>query len=231
MIELGSVPQTGGQAAFETLRARILSGELPAHATLREQALAVELGVSRTPVREALRRLDAAGLVEFVPNRGATVLAWTVEQMRETYFMRAALESRAAGLAAARIGAEDLQLLELLIERMDDFILATDAAGIDSLAVLNAQFHQTVVVASGSAQLLALTESVSRVPMMESRFRTNGREYRARSNHQHRDILSALASGDALWAEVAMRSHILAARNMVSHGGENHDPAAATPAT
>nr|WP_244962861.1 GntR family transcriptional regulator [Cryobacterium roopkundense] len=217
---MSSVPQTGGQAAFETLRARILSGELPAHATLREQALAEELGVSRTPVREALRRLDAAGLVEFVPNRGATVLAWTIEQMRETYFMRAALESRAAGLAAVRIEAADLQLLELLIERMEDFVLATDDAGIASLALLNAQFHQTIVVAAGSAQLLALTESVSRVPMMESRFRTHGAEYRARSNHQHRDIVSALTSGDALWAEVAMRSHILAARNMMSQSVE-----------
>ncbi|WP_051973366.1 GntR family transcriptional regulator [Cryobacterium sp. MLB-32] len=220
MAEVDAAPTTGAQVAFESLRARILSGELPAHATLREQALAEELGVSRTPVREALRRLDSAGLVEFIPNRGATVLAWTVEQMRETYFMRAALESRAAGLAAARIEAADLQLLELLIVRMDDFVQATDDAGIAALGVLNAQFHQTIVVASGSAQLLSLTESVSRVPMMESRFRANGAEHRARSNHHHRDILTALASGDALWAEVAMRSHILAARNMMSRGGE-----------
>lgn len=216
MSDVDLVPQTGGQAAFETLRARILSGELPAHATLREQALAAELGVSRTPVREALRRLEAAGLIEFVPNCGATVLAWTIEQMRETYFMRAALESRAAGLAAARIEALDLHCLELLIERMEEFVLATDDAGIASLAVLNARFHQTIVSASGSAQLLALTDSVSRVPRMESRFRARGAVYRARSNHQHRDILTALQSGDVLWAEMAMRSHILAARNAVS---------------
>jgi len=212
----GELVQTGGQVAYEILRARILSGELAAHATLREQALAQELGVSRTPVREALRRLDAAGLVEFVPNRGATVLAWSCEQIRETYFVRASLESRAAGLAAARIQPTELKLLALLIERMEPFVLSTEDVGIATLARLNAQFHHTVVTAADSTQLLALTQSVVRVPMMASMFRADGAQYRARSNHQHRDILTALESGDSLWAEVSMRAHILAARNMVS---------------
>jgi len=217
------MPQTGGQAAYESLRGRILSGELPAHATLREQALAEELGVSRTPVREALRRLDSAGLVDFVPNRGATVLAWSQEQMRETYLLRAGLESRAAALAASHIDAADVQLLSRLVERMDDFVDAVEDAGITTLARLNAQFHHIIVAASGSAQLLSLTESVARVPLMESRFRSNGALFRSRSNHQHRDILTALASGDSLWAEVAMRSHILAARNMVTVESEGED--------
>lgn len=153
----GAVVQTGGHVAYEILRARILSGELAAHATLREQALARELGVSRSPVREALRRLDAAGFVQFVPNRGATVLAWSVEQMRETDFVRASLESRAAGLAAVRIRPIDLQLLSLLIERMEPFVNSTDDVGIATLGRLNAQFHHAIVTAAGSAQLLALT--------------------------------------------------------------------------
>ena len=206
---------TGGQTVFADLRARILSGELPANATLRETALAQQLGVSRTPVREALRRLDEAGLVEFVPNRGATVVEWSPEQIRETYFLRAALESRAAGLAAARIGPADLDRLALLIESMEEFVRATDAEGIDRLGVLNAEFHRVVVAASGSSQLMVLTGSVGRVPMMASLFRRDAAAFRAGSNHQHRDILTALRSGDTLWAEVAMRSHILAARNAV----------------
>jgi len=224
------VPQTGGQAAYESLRRRILSGELPAHATLREQALAEELGVSRTPVREALRRLDSAGLVDFVPNRGATVLAWSVEQMRETYFLRAGLESRAAGLAATLITAMDLKLLALLIENMEEFVLATDEEGISTLGRLNSQFHRIIVAASGSAQLLSLTDSVARVPQMESRFRENGSSFRAQSNHHHRDILTALMSGDSLWAEVSMRSHILAARNVMSVETREAEPASALKA-
>ncbi len=67
----GTVSVTDGQSTYAVLRGRILSGDLPAHANLREAALAEELGVRRTPVREALRRLDQAGLIEFVPNRGA----------------------------------------------------------------------------------------------------------------------------------------------------------------
>ncbi|TDW30437.1 GntR family transcriptional regulator [Cryobacterium psychrophilum] len=225
----GELVQTGGQVAYEILRARILSGELAAHATLREQALAQELGVSRTPVREALRRLDTAGLVEFVPNRGATVLAWSREQIRETYFVRASLESRAAGLAAARIEPVDLKLLSLLIERMEQFVLSTDDVGIATLARLNAQFHHTIVVAADSAQLLALTQSVVRVPLMASTFRAAGAQYRARSNHHHRDILTALESGDCVWAEVAMRAHILAARNMVTNDTESSQAVATRP--
>ncbi|TFC48218.1 GntR family transcriptional regulator [Cryobacterium sp. TMT1-21] len=207
---------TGGQAAYANLRARILSGELPANATLRETALAQELGLSRTPIREALRRLDEAGLVEFIPNRGATVIPWTAEQVRETYFLRAALESRAAGLAAARIEPGDLDRLGALIGLMEEFVRRTDDPGIDRLGELNAEFHRIIVAASRSKQLVGLTASVGRVPMMSHFFRRDGAAFRAGSNHQHRDILTALRSGDVVWAEVAMRSHILAARNAVS---------------
>ncbi|WEO77773.1 GntR family transcriptional regulator [Cryobacterium sp. SO2] len=211
----GTVASTGGETVYLTLRARILSGELAAHAVLREQALAQELGVSRTPVREALRRLDEAGLVTFVPNRGATVVAWSIEQVRETYFVRAILESRAAGLAAAGITTAELERLADLIDAMEPLVTATDDAGLTDLAALNAEFHRIVVTAARSPQLLTLTASVARVPQMSDAFRRDGAQFRARSNHQHRDILTALSTGDVAWAEVAMRSHILSARNAV----------------
>ena len=210
------VPVTGGETVYLTLRARILSGELSAHTTLREQALAEELGVSRTPVREALRRLAEAGLVAFMPNRGATVVAWTIGEVRETYMVRAGLESRAAGLAAVRITPAELDTLAGLIEAMEPFVTAADDAGVAHLARLNAEFHRVVVAASGSAQLMTLSSTVARVPLMKDAFRQRGVQFRARSNHQHRDILTALRSGDPDWAEVAMRSHILAARNSVT---------------
>jgi DNA-binding GntR family transcriptional regulator len=210
------VASTGGETVFQALRARILSGELAANAVLREQALAEELGVSRTPVREALRRLAEGGLVTFVPNRGATVVAWTIEQVRETYFVRAGLEGRAAGLAAARITVDELAALDALIDAMEPWVGAVDDAGMAELGRLNAEFHSIVVAAARSPQLMTLTSAVVRVPLMASAFRRHGGQYRARSNHQHRDILTALRSGDAAWAEVAMRSHILAARNAVT---------------
>ncbi|TFD85459.1 GntR family transcriptional regulator [Cryobacterium lactosi] len=207
---------TGGETVYLTLRARILSGELVSGLMLREQALAEELGVSRTPIREALRRLDEAGLVTVVPNRGAQVVPWTIEQVRETYFVRAGLESRAAGLAASRITPDEIAMLSVLIDAMEPLVTAEDELGITELGRLNAEFHRIVVTASRSPQLMALTTSVARVPLMEAAFRAHGALYRSRSNHQHRDILTALRTGDTIWAEAAMRSHILGARNAVS---------------
>jgi DNA-binding GntR family transcriptional regulator len=211
-----TMPSTGGEKVYLALRGQILSGKLGANSVLREQALAAELGVSRTPVREALRRLDEAGLVTFVPNRGATVVEWTIDQVRETYFLRAELESRAAGLAATRITTDELEILADLIDAMEPLLTAVDDAGMAELGRLNADFHRTVVSASRSPQLMALTSSVGRVPLMAAAFRRQGGQYRARSNHQHRDILTALSTRDPIWAEVAMRSHILGARNAVS---------------
>ncbi|TFC00184.1 MULTISPECIES: GntR family transcriptional regulator [unclassified Cryobacterium] len=214
-ITRGAEAVTGGQAAFMYLRRRILSGEIPARTVLREQSLADELGLSRTPVREALRRLDEAGLVDFTPNRGATVVSWTQEQVRETYCLRAGLESRAAGLAATRISDETLEQLAELIVSMDEFVLASDDEGVTRLGELNAKFHHTIVAASGNQPLIQLTGSVGRIPMMARVFRRDGERFRASSNHHHRDILTALRSHDALWAEAAMRAHILGARNAI----------------
>jgi DNA-binding GntR family transcriptional regulator len=211
---------TGGDFAYSQLRARIISGELPPNAVLRAQPLAEEFGISRTPIREALRRLAETGLVEYVPNRGATVIGFTPEQMAETYFVRAALESRAAGLATGRLSDAHLERLGELIGLMDDYVESTEVGEIAQLGQLNVEFHSLIVSASGNSQLVSLVQSVTQAPMMVRNFRNYGGTFRARSNHQHRDILTALSTGDALWAEVAMRSHILAARNAVMQGPE-----------
>jgi DNA-binding GntR family transcriptional regulator len=182
---------------------------------LREQSLAEELGLSRTPIREALRRLHEAGLVDFTPHRGATVVSWTQEQVRDTYVLRADLESRAAGLAAARIDEDTLARLAELIVVMDDFVLATDDEGVARLGELNAEFHHGVVAASGNQKLIQLINSVGRVPMMAQVFRRDGAHFRATSNQHHRDLLTALRTHDALWAEATMRAHVLGARNAI----------------
>lgn len=209
---------TGGDLAYAQLRSRIMSGEYAPRTVLRAQALAEELGLSRTPIREALRRLAEAGLVDYTPNKGATVIGYTAEQMAETYFVRAALESRAAGLAAPRMGATDIDLLSDRIEQMDPLVTSEEDEDVVKLGRLNSEFHEHIVEVSGSQQLKTLLRSVSQVPMMVRNFRSYGTAFRRRSNHHHRDILTALETGDALWAEVAMRSHILAARNAAMRG-------------
>lgn len=216
----GLLPETltGGDLAYTELRSRIMSGEYAPRTVLRAQALAEEFGLSRTPLREALRRLAETGLVHYEPNKGATVIGYTADQMAETYFVRAALESRAAGLAAPLTSPPDVERLSDYIERMEPLVTSTDDAEIVELGRLNSQFHEHIVEMSGSVQLKTLVRSVSQVPMMVRNYSSFGESFRRRSNVHHHDILAALESGDALWAEVAMRSHILAARNAVIQG-------------
>jgi len=94
-----------------TIQARVLSGEFPSGSRLRQESLASEFGVSRTPVREALRKLQAAGIVQLEPNRGARVRSPSTREVREAYEVRAELEGLAANLAASRIRDDDLRRL------------------------------------------------------------------------------------------------------------------------
>jgi DNA-binding GntR family transcriptional regulator len=90
------------------IQTRVLSGDVPVGTRLRQEALAEEFGVSRTPVREALRKLQSTGLVELLPNRGAVVRGPSAREIREAYEVRAELEGLAAELAAGRISDADL---------------------------------------------------------------------------------------------------------------------------
>ena len=122
------------QRAYEHLRARLLAGEFPAGSRLPEEELAAAAEVSRTPVREALRRLHAEGLVEFVPNRGAHVASWTERDLDEIFGLRALLESHAAELAAPRISGADLGRLSALQDQMDAAGRRGGTGGLDRVA-------------------------------------------------------------------------------------------------
>ena len=104
--------------AYRFIREGILASRWPPGAHLREQELAELSGVSRTPVREALRRLAADGLLQLVPNLGAKVNAWTIQDLDEIFGLRATLESQAAGLAASRAGPQHLAELASLCDAM-----------------------------------------------------------------------------------------------------------------
>jgi DNA-binding GntR family transcriptional regulator len=215
---------TQGEAAYNNIRDRIISGELPPGYLLKEVALAEHLNLSRTPIREALRRLSESGLVEIQPNKGARVVGWSESQMAETYEIRAILESHAAQLAASAISDEELDLLEGLVEDMERVVASEDEDDILELANINQLFHHTVLEASGNKQLIGLVTSVSQVAMLVRDRAQLGIEFRKQTNHQHRDILAALRTGDGAWAKVAMESHILAALNAAKVGPSGHRP-------
>ena len=147
-----------------TIQARVLSGELASGTRLRQEALAEEFGVSRTPVREALRKLQASGLVELRPNRGALVRGLSAREIRDAYEVRAELEGLAAELAAVRIRQEQLDRLREAQALFGDALEHTVQARADSHEArdeeiarwgrANDLFHQVIQEAAGNDVLV-----------------------------------------------------------------------------
>jgi DNA-binding GntR family transcriptional regulator len=200
---------TASERAYVELRRRILDGRLPAGMKLKETELASELGISRTPVRDALSRLTAEGLLDFRPNVGATVAVWSETQIEHVFRIRAMLEPYASEIAAIQIRGEeiaDLQELCLVMERAAKRETPTD---LDALAEANGRFHKLVIEAARSDHLTRLITIASDAPLSLRIFSRYSAEEVQRSMRHHREVVDALAHHDPAWAASAMRTHIL----------------------
>jgi DNA-binding GntR family transcriptional regulator len=196
--------------AYNALKERIASSAVTSGEWLRENTVAASLGLSRTPVREALRLLAAEGVVELVHNRGARVVDWTPDDIDEAYRLRALLEGYGAGLAARRADEACVVELRVLQDRYERVL--ADAPGDVTPAQCNDDFHAAVLAASGSTRLPVLLAAVSSAPLVRRVLRDYGDDDRRRSVLAHRDIITAVENGDEHLATAAMSSHILAAR-------------------
>lgn len=172
---------------------------------LRESAIAAELNVSRTPVREALRRLATEGTVEITPNRGATLVDYTESDVADIWALRALLEPYAARLAAERGDAEHLVSFESLYEAMERCVRAGD---LDGLTDLNNEFHGEIVEASGSRVLRDALALVRKKPLVRRTFGHYSPAQLQRSQQHHRDLIDAIRAQNGGWAESTMRAHI-----------------------
>lgn len=193
------------ERAYRALRRRILDNALPAGASLLEEEAALMLGLSRTPVREAMVRLAEEGLVEIRPRHGMRVKPISADDMREIYEVLAALEPKAAGLAARRgLSAEELAGLEEAVAAMDRALGEGDLA---AWAEADEHFHLDLVAASGNRRLAATVGSfwdqAHRVRMATLRFRP----LPTSSNEDHRAVVAAIRAGDAAAAEAMHRRH------------------------
>lgn len=207
----------GSQAAeltYRTIRDQIMTGQRSGGEWLREGELASVIGVSRTPVREALRRLAAEGLVRHEHNRGVRVESWSLGDLDEIFGLRAHLEPWGTGLAAAR-GTADLVLLGELATGMDA-AAARRRPDVDEITSLNNRFHHLVLEASGNSRLVGLVATVVEVPLVWRTFSHYTPEALRRSLAHHHEIIDALRAGDAAWAESVMRSHVRAAWRTLS---------------
>lgn len=203
---------------YTSLRGGILDGSYPQGARLGEVELADALGVSRTPVREALRRLGSEGLVETLPNKGARVRTWSPAELEAISDLRALLEGHAAALAAPRVTDEEVAVMTRLVEQMEAATKPGVAPDYDLITELNNQFHSGVTEASGNPLLPGVTHQFIHIPIVVRTFRQYSPERLRQSVRQHREVLDALAGHDPVWAEAAMRVHILSARPILLLG-------------
>jgi DNA-binding GntR family transcriptional regulator len=196
-------------AAYDAVRRMILSGEAAAGSRLGEAELAETLGLSRTPVREALQRLGADGLVEVLPHRGARVVQWTRRDLEEIFELRSLLEPYAAARAARMAPGKDV--LADLLGQCDAMEAAAADGDLTRVAQLNALFHAALIEASGNRRLPAMLTSVMHAPLIVGTFRRYDAGEMARSMNHHRELVAALTARDPDWAESVMRAHIRAA--------------------
>jgi len=199
--------------AYEMIKAEIIAGRLAGNTRLKEAELAKLTCVSRTPVREALRWLEADGLVVMSPNSGAHVALWSAQDLREITDLRALLESFGASLAAKKISAEQITHLEDLQSRMEIAIAQANSDSLGQLAGLNKEFHLAIIEATGNGRLVSTLQSIVEGPLIFRKFSVFSPEQIERSFSHHRDLIAALKAGDSDWAESTMRSHIFAARS------------------
>ena len=193
---------------YAVVRERILSGELAGGSRLPQTSLADELGVSRTPLREALRRLSTEGLVVFEPNRGATVATHELGDMLHAWRARLALEPAAARLAAEARVPEAVERMRRSVGQQPR--VAEDVP--ESFAV-NREFHLALVAASGNphlvqfAQMLWLTRIG--VPIFAGQASDHPDDVR-RWAEEHTAILAAVEAGKGATAERLTREHVAA---------------------
>ena len=205
-----SLIRNASDLASELIRDAILDGRLAPGKRLKEEQLAKDLGISRTPVREALLLLQAEGLIESVPNRGAIVRAYSSKELVDMYDLRALLESYAARRAATRVTDEQLAELEESCRRFRERRLAHDVNG---LTKENLFFHFTIAQAAGTAKLVELVQAAIQVPLVSSSFYSYSKRESRQSEDFHRRILAALRAGDRERAELLMKEHIYEGRD------------------
>ncbi|HEX4623138.1 MAG TPA: GntR family transcriptional regulator [Solirubrobacteraceae bacterium] len=205
------------------LREAILEGDLEQGTILSQVQLAERYGVSRTPLREALRLLQGEGLIDALPNRRVQVASFSVDDLEQIYAMRITLESLAVRLSVAQFDADDLRELNVRLAEMDAFAEPRD---IDGWNGPHATFHRGLVSHSG-ARIVALVGQLSETADRYRRLAvTQGDHAWTRVANEHREILDACERREAGEAAQAMARHLArTVLTVVSLVAPEHDPA------
>lgn len=213
-ILAGQAPlsRTASAAAADLIREAIIEGRVVPGQRLKEEELAQELGISRTPIREALHLLQTEGLVEAAPNRGATVRTYERADLEDMYELRALLEGQAAARAAGRVTGDDLDELRSSCDRFERLL---DGSDLPALVKENSRFHGTILGAAGSERLSGMVRQVVAMPLVYKSYIRYSPAQVAVSFHYHRQLTHALERRDAQRAELIMREHVYEARDVL----------------
>lgn len=195
--------------AVEALRQRILSGEYAPGERLGEVGLAETLGVSRTPVREALRRLSAEGLVDITTNKGARVVEYPRRDLDHIFQIRAHVEGLASRTAAETASPADIDRLEQIAT---DLKAHAEAGRLDDVYRLNAEYHSMLNGLAGSTVLVGTVGSLIHASVLLRTLHSFDDAAMRRSVNHHLEIVAALRARDPDWAEAVMHAHLLSAR-------------------
>lgn len=203
-----SVPSLQGATAeadaYLHIHTAIRLGEYPAGMRLKPETIAAQIGTSRMPVREALRRLETEGLVTIRPNRGVVVAGLDIDAMREVFEMRAVLEGLAVRLAMPSLTPAILRDLEAQLSRLDDL-----AESLPDWTGSHRAFHEHLCGLSRQPRLLRQIASLNSLiePYMRAWIKESGRPG---AREHHLNLIDALKSGDPAHGEAVMRQHVLA---------------------
>jgi DNA-binding GntR family transcriptional regulator len=205
------------QRAYDHIRDRIIAGDFPPGAVVSEAALAKELGLSRTPVGEALRDLASVGLVEQVPRYGTIVRRISRPEIVELYELREGLEPHAVSLAVRRISPEDIERLQKLCDRLEDFLADLKGPGRETLdgpalrefLAADMAFHTLLIHAAGNRRIAKLVrDSQMMTELFGTQRHVHDRKIVAEACRFHTRILAAVHRGDADTARALAAQHI-----------------------
>ena len=199
--------------AYEILNQRVVGGDFAPAAQLKEEHLARELDISRTPIRAALKRLVDDGLAIAEPGRGVRVAEWTEFDIEETYDLRGLLEGHASALAARKGGAELANRLDALNEEMDQAIREGGSVLAERLQDINSRFHHAILDAAGSPRLRGMLAGVIDMPIVTRSHFISTLQDKLQSLQHHRDLAAAVRAGDPELARQVMQLHLRIAQH------------------
>ncbi len=204
---------------FETLREAILEGKLVPGERVMEVQLAEQLGVSRTPVREAIRKLELEGLLIMVPRKGAYVADVSLDDVMDVLEIRASLEGLAASLGAERRSEEDIEALEKKVEELSKCIMEKDTKG---MVENDAEFHNLLMKTAKNKKLASIVEGLKdQVQRFRVIYFNEHEETGQKLIHEHKEILECIKSGDKQKAMESAEEHIYNIRNQLVNNLEH----------